>query len=287
VPAKLGSFKESSRSPSISSTPSSANTRPTSTSSTSSSGSLDTKRSDTPTKAAAGKPQWLQQLRQQHQQESSSLRQPSTAQGAAQHSLAAQQVESWNQGLAAEDEARNQEAGDSEQHDKSSLLDGAYDETQAASSFQEALLQWRQAGTTGCHNNTSSNSSGGCGPEPRQHHEQSLLHGTYDEAAATGSFQEALKQWRQAGPAAGTGTSTNTSASCAAGSSARSSQAQQCTQQHSSSTSTAANTASGTGPPSRPINSSVAAFLQKLTTRTTNNSNTGPAGSSLVATSQP
>lgn len=143
------------------------------------------------------------------------------------------------------------------------LLQGAYDESEAASSFQEALQQWRQGSSTGSSAREACTSSqaetDSSMPDATAGSSCSLLHGAYDERAAASSFQEAVRQWRQAGPA---GDTQQQGSNCTAA-------AQLCVQQQHSSTSTAVSAAACQGPTSqRPINSSFEAFLQKLTART-------------------
>lgn len=81
------------------------------------------------------------------------------------------------------------------------LLQGAYNEAAAASSFQDALQEWRRAAPAGapaCAGSTAACAGSSSGTETSQE-QPSLLHGAYNEAEAASSFQDALRQWRQAG----------------------------------------------------------------------------------------
>lgn len=92
-----------------------------------------------------------------------------------------------------------------------SLLHGTYDETEAAGSFQEALRQWREASSAGSSAGHSSSCAGAdsAAGSSAAGTALSLLFGTYDEKEAASSFQEALRQWRQAGPAGASASSSN------------------------------------------------------------------------------
>lgn len=198
---------------------SAASTRPTSTSSSCSSGSLDTSNNDTTAKAAAGKPQWLQQLKQQQQKSSHEPVVPqATSSGILQAgSVASTAAEPGQQShLAAAIAEEEDSCSSGAEMQGPSLLHGVYDEEEAASSFQEALRQWREAapaaGSSSCagvEKHSSGAGADGSAGNTTSGSGSRLLHGTYDEKEAASSFQEALRQWRQAGPAAANSSSTS------------------------------------------------------------------------------
>jgi len=159
------SFRASPRDDRPATSTSRSSTRPTSCSSaTSSTSSLDTRSSDTSTKAA--KPQWLQQLKQQQQQQQGSFAAPAQhviipGLGSRASLAAATEAAAVSTAAAGEWDRAHSQAGTAGHPDSprmsggsctgkdacqsDSLLHGRYDEAAAASSFQEALQQWRQA----------------------------------------------------------------------------------------------------------------------------------------------
>jgi hypothetical protein len=197
---------------------STASTRPTSTSSSSSSGSLDTRNNDTTAKTAAGKPHWLQQLKQQQQGANHEPVIPQqTSAGVLQAGSVASTAAYLGQQIhpaAAEEDSCSSSSAEMQ---GPSLLHGTYDEKEAASSFQEALRQWREAApasSSSCAGAEKRSSSAGADSSAGTSTAgggSSLSHGTYDEREAARSFQEALREWRQAGPATATRSSTGCS----------------------------------------------------------------------------
>lgn len=182
-----GSSQNSSR------VPTAPSTRPTSTSSTSGSGSLDTRSSDTPTKAAAAKPQWLQQLKQQSVSGSTELHMCATSEPAADGSAAATPSARQHGVFGAE-------GGDSSVTGTAQGSCMPHAAGSAAGSFEAAVNEWRQDALA-----CSPSCAGSSSVDRTSQQGSSLLDGAYNEAEAANSFQEALQQWRQAGSSSGSG----------------------------------------------------------------------------------
>lgn len=176
------SFRPSPRDDRPATSTSRSSTRPTSCSSaTSSTSSLEPKSSDTSTKAE--KPQWLQQLKQQQQGSFAAPAQHVTTPGLGSPASAAAATEAaavstvaageWGQqrhssqaGPAGHTDSPRMSGGScagKEACQPDSLLHGRYDEAAAASSFQEALQQWRQAAPESSSSGSSSTATGAAG----------------------------------------------------------------------------------------------------------------------------
>ena len=88
--------------------------------------------------------------------------------------------------------SENAQLGDRERSPPTSsnpLLEGTYDERANAQSFQEALNEWRNSGSTTTAAATTNYNN----------NNNALLDGVYNEKESAQSFQEALKEWRNGG----------------------------------------------------------------------------------------